>query len=480
MKETRHTMKTAIGAIVLSLLAAAVLQAVPAEAQKKIEDKDITVAIDTELLLDDAVKSHLIDVKTKNGIVTLSGTVDNALGEERAVRIARSTKGVRSVVELIEVAPMERSDREIREDVVLALAVDPAADSYEIDVEVDDSTITLTGTVESWQEMRLAETVTKGVRGVKSVDNNIRISYREERSDYEIEKDVKRRLETDVLVDDQMITVSVDDGEVTLAGKVGSAEEKHRAWVDAWVTGVDSVDNEELEIEWWARDKMKRKQKSPTLTDAEIEEAVEDALFWDPRVMSFNPEVDVSMGSVTLTGEVGDLMAKRAAEQTALNTTGVWRVVNLLKVRPQNMPSDAVVIKNVRKAIERDPYVSDSDITATVLNGIVYVYGNVDTDYQKWRAEEVIAGVGGVIAVDNSITVIQDYDWVDDLETKADIEDQLFWSPFVDANQVDVTVVDGVATLTGEVETWFERRMAAENAREGGARSVRNKIEVQT
>jgi osmotically-inducible protein OsmY len=44
----------------------------------------------------------------------------------------------------------------------------------------------------------------------------------------------------------------------------------------------------------------------------------------------------------------------------------------------------------------------------------------------------------------------------------------LWWSPFVDSDDVNVTVDDGVVTLTGAVDSWSEYNAAANNAYEGG------------
>jgi osmotically-inducible protein OsmY len=60
-----------------------------------------------------------------------------------------------------------------------------------------------------------------------------------------------------------------------------------------------------------------------------------------------------------------------------------------------------------------------------------------------------------------------------------DIDSELWWSPFVDADEVNVSVDDGVATLEGTVDTWSERLSAAENAFEGGAIKVINRLEVK-
>ena len=62
---------------------------------------------------------------------------------------------------------------------------------------------------------------------------------------------------------------------------------------------------------------------------------------------------------------------------------------------------------------------------------------------------------------------------------KEDIESEFFWSPFVDGGDITVEVDEGVATLTGEVDDWAELTAASENAWEGGAFNVINKLDVK-
>ncbi len=80
----------------------------------------------------------------------------------------------------------------------------------------------------------------------------------------------------------------------------------------------------------------------------------------------------------------------------------------------------------------------------------------------------------GALAVDNNLTVdyeqlayevyfydwdptVYDYDYAiaskTDAEIAEDIGDELYWSPFVDREEVTVAVDNGVATLTGNVDT---------------------------
>lgn len=92
-----------------------------------VTDASISDAVEDELLLDRNIRAHLIDVSTHEGIVTLSGSVDNILARQRAMRITEAVNGVRAVVNTIQVLPpVLRSDDEIKDDVKQALVRDPA------------------------------------------------------------------------------------------------------------------------------------------------------------------------------------------------------------------------------------------------------------------------------------------------------------------------------------------------------------------
>jgi osmotically-inducible protein OsmY len=62
---------------------------------------------------------------------------------------------------------------------------------------------------------------------------------------------------------------------------------------------------------------------------------------------------------------------------------------------------------------------------------------------------------------------------------KDNIENAMFWSPWVDLNDITVKVANGVATLTGTANSWFEFNKATENAYQGGASQVYNNITVR-
>lgn len=66
---------------------------------------------------------------------------------------------------------------------------------------------------------------------------------------------------------------------------------------------------------------------------------------------------------------------------------------------------DATVTTKVKAAFVRDPLVKALDVKVDTFKGTVQLSGFVDTPEQKTRAEQVAAGVAGVSAVKNNITI---------------------------------------------------------------------------
>lgn len=69
-----------------------------------VDDSYLTSAIKTKLVGDIALKSFDIHVVTKNGVVTLSGTLPNTDLRDEAIRTAKSVDGVKDVVSEIKIS----------------------------------------------------------------------------------------------------------------------------------------------------------------------------------------------------------------------------------------------------------------------------------------------------------------------------------------------------------------------------------------
>ena len=71
---------------------------------KDVVDPWVTTKVKTKILADDLLDKSEINVDTTNdGVVTLKGTVPSVAAETRALELARTTEGVRTVVDRLEV-----------------------------------------------------------------------------------------------------------------------------------------------------------------------------------------------------------------------------------------------------------------------------------------------------------------------------------------------------------------------------------------
>ncbi len=449
------------------------------ESRAMLPDQVITEAAESALSIDKSVPSHLIDVHTHQGIVTLVGNVPHYRAKERAAQLVETVKGVESVINGLTVKISQRSDEDILQDMRRVLQEDPVTDAYDITATLQDGVVTLSGTVPSLAAKELVAWVVSGVRGVRDVENTLVTELKETRSDSVLLEEIQKRLKADVWVNEESVFLAVKDGVVTLDGVVGSVAEKRRVVRDAGIAGVKEIDESLLFVKAWAQGNMQRKRETGFRSDEEIKETLELAFLYDPRVSAFNPTISVRQGIVTLTGLVSNLKAKRAAEDAAKYTRGVQWVKNFLKVRPEGEMSDEKLSRKVKLALHDNPFVNSLNIGVFVLLGRAILHGEVESEFQKKQAEESAAGVTGVVEIKNNLIVKDSWTWRPDSIIKRDIENELWWSPYVDSDEVEVSVKQGVATLSGVVDSYLEYEMAIENAREGGAKQVESMLRIR-
>ena len=514
------------GLLIAAGMQTLVLPSLQADTPKmQISDGGITTAVEGGLSAGRGVSLNGVDVSTSQGVVTLSGSVDNLLDKERALKTARNIRGVLDVTDQITVNSGTVPDDTLRKNIQQALQQDPATDSYQATVAVQGAVVTLTGSVASQAGKQLVTRVAEGVKGVKEVRNQIAIVYQAQRTDAEISADLKSVLQWgDVWVNGDSIKPVVNDGHVTLTGTIGSAISKSRAYDDAWVNGVTTVDDSGLKVDAGVHNGALQKSKAGNRSAGQIQQAVQAALRADPRVSAFTPEVTVAGGTVTLGGTVGNLKAVSSAELDAKNVPGVRLVDNHLKVRSKDTTVAADTESQLKSALTWDPWLDDSPtIDVAVINHVAYLSGGVDSSFQKAEAQDVASRTKGVLEVRNHLKIVPDYfeddydydyDYYSDYDygyynwpyysaspyynespdylsgqsgpqpnksdaaIKKSIEDRMFWSPFVDRDDVKVTVKGGVATLNGSIGTWIGWGEAEKDAHKGGASFVRDRVSV--
>jgi osmotically-inducible protein OsmY len=467
------------GFVVILSAALLCMPAISESPAQEVTDQGIASHLTKEFWNDASIPANWIEVKVENGIVSLSGLADNIIAKERSGKIAEAMVGVRGVINRIRVLPpMSLTDEEVKQSVQSALLRNALIEIHEIQAEVSDGVVTLNGTVDSRLEKQLCGTMAKGVKGVVELKNAIRVKPGKKRPDEEIEKELRQRLANEVRVDDAQIRVRIEDGNAILSGSVGSLQEKNLAVNLAYIAGVRSVSAEGLEIQWWARDAMRRKNLYAPRSEEEIKDAVMAAFTLDPRVPESRINISVNRNTVVLSGVVRGFPARRSALQDARNIAGVAAVVNNIAVRPDQPPANMELKHSVEKALSDDPYIGRFDLKVSTYGGKVYLFGTVSTPWEYRRAEHLVENVKGVVSVSNNLDYRREWKWKPDWEIERDIEEELYWSPFVDEARVKVSVENGIATLNGYVNALGEHQAAEEGAYEGGAKEVINKLKL--
>ena len=197
------------------------------------------------LSFDPSIEAKNIGVSVENSVVTLSGSVASYPEKVDAAEVARRVRGVRALVQKIEVRlPQDEniSDEEIARRALDTLAWDTRIPQDLIRVKVEDGWVTLSGEADWYYQKVLAENAIHRLNGVKGVSNEVAI-----RPPNQI-ADVKARIEGALArladVEAKDIQISVTGQKVVLRGEVNSWSERVAAENAAWATpGVSEVDS---------------------------------------------------------------------------------------------------------------------------------------------------------------------------------------------------------------------------------------------
>ncbi len=219
--------------------------------------------IQSQLTTTYTLNEHLspldIGVKVKDGVVTLSGTVENEVEKDLAGEIAKGVDGVKKVKNNLQTEPLARTepsklsgymdtvnDATITAKVKSNLLWNKHTDGLDIGVDTEKGVVTLTGTVKSAIQRDLAVQKTRNTSGVRRVIDELTVDpdapgvsetisenvgaaaekAGQAVNDTWITSKVKTVLTFNKHADGADIDVSTQNGVVTLSGTVPSARQK--------------------------------------------------------------------------------------------------------------------------------------------------------------------------------------------------------------------------------------------------------------
>ena len=143
--------------------------------------------------------------------------------------------------------------------------------------------------------------------------------------------------------------------------------------------------------------------------------------------------------------------------------------------------TDRELKEHVQNALDWEPSVDQSDIGASVDEGVVTLRGNVRSYTERSTAERVTLRVYGVKAVANDLEVrLPSGAERTDTDIAHAAVTALKWNTVVPADRVTVAVTRGWVTLNGTLEWQYQKDAAARVLRDlTGVRGVNNEIVVK-
>lgn len=262
----------------------------------------------------------------------------------KTLALATATAGLIGLAPFSAFAAEGDASRELSEarqegSIWTAFALNRHLNPFTIDVDVENGSAKLTGTVENAVERDLAEQIALGIEGVKKVDNQLKLdpafqaktssepTLSQRFDDATLAATVKSKLLWNSNTEGLDIKVAAENGKVSLTGNAQTAAAKELAGRLAENTdGVRQVNNQ-LSVS--AADSAAAKAQNAAneagaaISDAWITSKVKSSFLYSRNLDGLNITVDTQKGMVNLSGSVLSSTEKQLAIETARNIRGV-------------------------------------------------------------------------------------------------------------------------------------------------------------
>lgn len=194
-------------------------------------------------------------------------------------------------------------------------------------------------------------------------------------------------------------------------------------------------------------------------TDAQLKKDIEAELEWEPSINAAAVGVAVKDGVVTLSGHMDTFAEKYDVEKVVQRVAGVRAVAVEIDVKLSlgRTRSDTEIAQAVERALDWHTSVPAKKIKVKVEKGWVKLSGEVDWDFQRTAAVNVVRPLIGVVGVSNDI-VLKQRATQDNIEKR--ICEALTRQAELEAKAIEVQVIGSTAVLRGAVHSLAERSAA--------------------
>jgi osmotically-inducible protein OsmY len=142
--------------------------------------------------------------------------------------------------------------------------------------------------------------------------------------------------------------------------------------------------------------------------------------------------------------------------------------------------TDSRIESSAAKSYVFKTYLKDDSITTESKDGIVTLTGTVADANHKSLAQDTVAGLPGVVSVDNQLLIKGEQPAEhSDTWIGMKVKSALLFHRNVSATGTDVDVKDGIVTLTGEASSLAQKQLTTEYAKDiDNVKEVRNEMTI--
>lgn len=208
-----------------------------------------------------------------------------------------------------------------------------------------------------------------------------------------LKQHIIEELEFDPQVDASRIGVIVDNGIVTLTGRVLSyAEAAHAEEVTRSVAGVRAI-AQEIKV-------VRHDPEQPS--DEELASSILKMLHMNSVIPEEQVHIMVRDGCVTATGQVDRIFQKNAVTDAIREVRGVIDYVNQMTIA--KTPSDSDMESDIAAILARRSTIDPDGIEVSYHAGKVTLTGHIDEESERTAIRRAILSVPGVNEIADLLT----------------------------------------------------------------------------